>query len=80
MNIEKLIAQEVVKELGQGVHIHISNEWVSMSLFSAITGISTSKIKQRIAAGLYEKRKDGKNVLINLRKYNSDLATGKLAD
>ncbi len=54
----------------------IPNKWVGKDFFSVVTGLSQSKINQKIRAGQLEKCKDGKNTLINLQKYNNDLESG----
>ena len=51
-------------------------KWVGKGYFKTVTGLSDSKINQKIRSGQLEKANDGKNVLINLHKYNNDLESG----
>lgn len=50
----------------------IPNKWVGIQYFCNITGFSRSKVNAYIAAGLFEMRKNGRNTMINLEKFNSD--------
>ena len=51
----------------------IPNKWVGIVYFCDVTGMSRRKIENLINLEFIEKKKVGKNTLVNLMKFNLDL-------
>jgi len=51
----------------------IPNKWVGIEYLCSVTGISRRKIENLITSGFIEKKKVGRNTLVNLMKFNLDV-------
>ena len=54
----------------------IPNKWVGIDYFRVITGMGRTKVSLMCSSELLETKKNGRNVQINLIKYNEDLEKG----
>jgi hypothetical protein len=51
----------------------IPNKWVGIDYLCGVTGISRRKVETLINLDFIEKKKVGKNTMINLAKFNTDI-------